>query len=384
MSQATLTDSQVEVLSTAGNESTTSVQQLTLTFTGSGREYFRIWIVNLCLTLVTFGIYSAWAKVRRLSYFDRNTQLEGSTFNFHGDPVVILRGRIVAALLLFAYHYLFGLSASFASVFTAFVFICGPWILRSAIRFRLRNTSYRGLRFNFNGSLAAAYANYLPVAIIFLTPALIAVLFRSYWITALSGLLYLLWPWLQARMKRYQHGNFSYGQKQSHSALDGFELIWPYLISAGAVLLISIFAGILLALSASGNPLRGSDNIFQLLIMLAVPILTGLIVYSLLGPFLQAKVWNETWSSTRLDNIQFVSQLPAWAYTKLQIVNTILTLLSLGLYRPFAVVRAYQFRLAHIHLQAIPEDLETNALQVNAEGAAGESAVEFIGFDLSW
>lgn len=384
MHQTTLADSQMELLSPADDENTTSIQELALTFSGSGREYFRIWIVNLCLTLVTFGIYSAWAKVRRLSYFDRNTHLAGSSFNFHGDPVVILRGRIVAALLLFAYHYLFGLSASFAIVFTAFVFICGPWILRSAIRFRLRNTSYRGLRFNFDGNLSGAYAVYLPVAIIFLTPALIAVIVNNDWVIISSSALYLLWPWLQARMKRYQHGNFSYGQKQSDSALDSFELIWPYLSSAGAVFLISVLAGILLASSTSGNTLTGSYNLFQLFILLGVPILTGLMVYSLLGPFLQAQVWNETWSSTRLDDIQFVSQLPTWAYTKLQIANTILTLLSLGLYRPFAVVRAYQFRLAHIHLQAMPEDLETNAQQVNAEGAAGEGAVEFVGFDLSW
>ena len=34
-------------------------------FTGSGSAYFRIWIVNLLLSLVTLGIYSAWAKVRK-------------------------------------------------------------------------------------------------------------------------------------------------------------------------------------------------------------------------------------------------------------------------------------------------------------------------------
>jgi hypothetical protein len=33
-------------------------------FTGSGGEYFRIWIVNLLLSIVTLGIYSAWATVR--------------------------------------------------------------------------------------------------------------------------------------------------------------------------------------------------------------------------------------------------------------------------------------------------------------------------------
>jgi len=35
-------------------------------FHGTGREYFKIWIVNLVLTIATLGIYAAWAKVRRV------------------------------------------------------------------------------------------------------------------------------------------------------------------------------------------------------------------------------------------------------------------------------------------------------------------------------
>ena len=41
-------------------------------FTGSGSEYFRIWIINLLLTLATAGLYLPWAKARRLRYFMGN------------------------------------------------------------------------------------------------------------------------------------------------------------------------------------------------------------------------------------------------------------------------------------------------------------------------
>ncbi len=34
-----------------------------LSFHGSAGEYFRIWIVNLCFSVITLGICSAWAKV---------------------------------------------------------------------------------------------------------------------------------------------------------------------------------------------------------------------------------------------------------------------------------------------------------------------------------
>ena len=54
---------------------------LRLEFRGSGREYFRIWIVNLLLSILTLGIYSAWAKVRKKKYFYRNTLLDDHNFD---------------------------------------------------------------------------------------------------------------------------------------------------------------------------------------------------------------------------------------------------------------------------------------------------------------
>ena len=63
-----------------------SVQQLPIRFVGSGSEYFRIWIVNLLLTIVTFGLYYPWAKVRKLRYFLGNTHVDGHAMDFHGQP----------------------------------------------------------------------------------------------------------------------------------------------------------------------------------------------------------------------------------------------------------------------------------------------------------
>jgi uncharacterized membrane protein YjgN (DUF898 family) len=37
-------------------------QETPVVFTGKAGEYFGIWIVNLLLSIVTLGIYSAWAK----------------------------------------------------------------------------------------------------------------------------------------------------------------------------------------------------------------------------------------------------------------------------------------------------------------------------------
>ena len=63
-----------------------ALHRLPIVFSGSGSEYFRIWIVNLLLMLVTLGIYYPWAKARRLRYFMGNTLIGGQPLGFHGDP----------------------------------------------------------------------------------------------------------------------------------------------------------------------------------------------------------------------------------------------------------------------------------------------------------
>src|SRR5271165_1003384 len=88
-------------------------------FSGRGAEYFGIWIVNLLLTIITLGIYSAWAKVRRLKYFYRHTELAGSSFDFHGSPTKILLGRVVAIAMLIAYQ----LSVRLHSVLTLVILV---------------------------------------------------------------------------------------------------------------------------------------------------------------------------------------------------------------------------------------------------------------------
>ena len=64
-------------------------------FNGSAFEYFKIWIVNIALSIVTLGIYSAWAKVRTKRYFYGNTTLDGSSFEYLANPISILKGRLI-------------------------------------------------------------------------------------------------------------------------------------------------------------------------------------------------------------------------------------------------------------------------------------------------
>src|SRR5450755_3998184 len=103
-------------------------------FSGSGAEYFGIWIVNLLLTIVTLGIYSAWAKVRRLQYFYRHTELAGSSFDFHGSPTRILIGRLIALMMFIAYNFSVRLQSRMTIVIVLGLAIIMPWLLRNSLR----------------------------------------------------------------------------------------------------------------------------------------------------------------------------------------------------------------------------------------------------------
>ncbi len=362
-------------------------------FLGSGSEYFRIWIVNLCLSIATLGIYSAWAKVRRLQYFERNTQLAGAVFNFHGNPKAILKGRVVALLLLVAYHYAFGFSKAIGVAVVFFLFISMPWFLRSALYFRARNTSYRGLRFDFNGSLSGAYSAYLPMMLVFLLPGTLLTLYPDRPIMFVSFASYLLWPLLHARIKRYQHQNIRYGSSAAEYSLPSSRFWRPYLMATlfGVLILIAVFGvSVLISLWASHSGLpsvsqSASSKTAASLSGLAIVMVTMYLLYLISGPYLQARVQNLVWSCTSFPQTTIQSTLNAGPYMRLQAANVLLTILSLGLYRPFALVKVHRYRLEHVSILA-PAGFE-NVLASGhrmAGGASGEGTADFMGMDISW
>ncbi len=130
-------------------------------FKGKASEYFGIWIVNLLLSLITLGIYSAWAKVRRKKYFYNNTLIDNVGLDYHAKPKAILKGRIIA----FAFFAAYGVSANIhpflPAVFLLILSIAVPWLVVRGSIFNARNTSHRGLRFDFVGTLREAIRVYI-------------------------------------------------------------------------------------------------------------------------------------------------------------------------------------------------------------------------------
>ncbi|MBV8210501.1 MAG: DUF898 domain-containing protein [Burkholderiaceae bacterium] len=361
-------------------------------FTGTGAEYFRIWIVNLLLTIVTLGIYSAWAKVRKLQYFYRNTRLDGAVFDYHGDPIAILKGRGLAVVLLAAYKYAPPLLGSFGLIVVLGVLAAAPWLVAQSYRFRLHNTSYRGLRFRFDGPVRQAYLIFGPPIALLLIPGALAALVPGsdpkhpdFRVAAGIGIAYLvlmlLWPYLHFCFKRWEHGHAWYGRAHGRFEARPWHFYRTYLAAAGIVLLCLIPAVLLVrwnvaTFKAGGRPGAAFSLLFAF----------GFVFYAALiaaGIFARAKLQNLVWSHTRLGEIGLASDVRPGRLIGITFGNLLMVAFSLGLLIPHALTRVMKYRIESIQvldaaaLGKVAADAGTGPV-----GATGEGAVDLMDLDI--
>lgn len=336
-------------------------------FTGNGREYFGIWIVNLLLTILTLGIYSAWAKVRRMHYFYRNTRLAGASFDYHGNPVAILKGRLIAVAMLAAYNVA-GATNPFLGLAVGAVFVCIlPRLLLRSLQFRLHNSSYRGLRFRFNGTLKESYKVFLllPLASLFT--------------------LYLLAPFCHQRIKRFQHNNSAFGQTSFSFNAPVGAFYSLYLKALGIIVIGAIVLGAVVA-AVIGNPFTSANAKSHPELFVMIPLLFAFGFFVLLffiRPFLEARLQNLIWNHTRLGPHRFVSKVSARKLFGIMLTNLIGVVLTLGLYRPFAVTRLLKYRLETVSLAAA-SDLDRFLSDHNQSvGAVGEETADIFDIDIA-
>ncbi|HEX4597371.1 MAG TPA: YjgN family protein [Burkholderiaceae bacterium] len=363
-----------------------------LRFTGTGEEYFGIWIVNLLLTIVTLGIYSAWAKVRKMQYFYRNTQLDRSGFEYHGNPVAILKGRLLAAGLLIAYNVALKTLGAVALIVVLAVIAAVPWLLTQSYRFRLRNSSYRGLRFRFEGPVSEAYLFIgLPMILMLAPSALIQSgvagdpqhsdpMFGIF-IGGLYLMLAVLWPYLHFSFKRWQHGNAFYGTARGRFAARPGEFYRAYGAAWGIALFCGILAGIVAPriFGVAGSSTGGSFARGFGFVLVAIPFY---LVAIWVGSIVTARIQNAAWSGTRIEGVAFAGDMRAGRLMGITLGNVVMIVLSLGLLIPFAVMRSMKYKIESI------EVLDADALAQfvgddagSSVGALGEGAVDVMDFD---
>ena len=312
-------------------------------FAGSGSEYFGIWIVNVLLSVVTVGVWTAWAKVRRLRYFNGRTIVLGDPLEYHATGWMIFKGRFLVFLALVASSVL---SEALTAVHVAAsaapglaLFALYPWAINRSLRFSARMTSWRNVRFDWRG---------------------------TYWRTAV---IYFLWPLLgiltlgaciplAARaLRHYMANNHLFGTTRfsartpikPYYAAFGWSLLFFLSVAAGA-------AGLLwLSWAAGGAPSAAGETRPAAWISIGTigtGLLAGLLSGILLlfsGLIFTAMTRNVIVNALALgDAATFESDLEPLRLVWIAFSNLVVSVATLFLLLPWAQVRAFRYQAERV------------------------------------
>ncbi len=349
---------------------------LRFSFTGSAREYFGIWIVNTLLKIVTLGIYSAWAKVRKRRYFYGCTLLGGSTFDYLADPMTLFRGWLIGAAFFILYTIGTQVSPFLASTLGMVFFAAMPGLIVRSKMFNQRNSAHRNIRFNFVPKYDEGYLVFAGLPML------------------LPFTLGLLFPYIVYRQKRFLVENSEYGQSGFAFDATAKEYYLVFLKAVGWFLLLLIFFAIsayfLSATLREFSPLlfdnakAGNEALKQGVGVLVTAVFVAIVLtYLYFAIYVRTELANLTWSSTRIRDHRFISSLRVRDMAWLYLSSAVAIFLSLGLLIPWASVRLTRYRVENLSLLVIG-DLETFVAVTPGEiGPAGEEIGDIFGVDVA-
>lgn len=325
-------------------------------FTGKVGEYFNIWIVNLSLTMITLGIYSAWAKVRRKRYFYGNTLLDNTPFEYLAEPIAILKGRFIAFGVFLIYSVITRLYPQTDLLFGLAFLIVLPWVVIQSLRFNARNSSYRNIRFNFR-------ANYKETILLVL------------------GLTY---PW----KKKFVIGHSTYGTKTFACEAKASAFYFIYLKVFGLIILLLVVGAVvsgfaLGSLSFASLLVSFFGNVLFFAMGIAAGAFVTLMIYISFAAYLNTAATNLALNNTVIAGNRFQSRLRTPQMAWLYFSNALAIIFSVGLLIPWASIRTAHYQLGHLSMLA-QEDLDGFIAQIDQEksGAAGAEIGDMLGFDI--
>ncbi len=302
---------------------------LDFAFTGSTKEYFGIWIINLLLTLVTLGVWSAWAKVRRIRYFYGTTSLAGDHFDYLATGWMLLKGRLIVFAVLAIYSGLQFVETNLQIAVAIGLVPLYPWVINQSLRFRAHMTVWRNVRFAWTGT-------YLQSVKAFLIWPLVGVVSFG-----------LLMPAASAAARLYIARHYRFGTAQfSAQALVGAFYV-AVLKSIGVFALIGLVLGGLIYTVFSQFEIDDLD---------AADTFEAVVSSSAVGGFLVAAILARGFYAALARNIivngltltgghRFQSTLSGTRYAWIVLTNLVAIVVSLGLLAPWAAVRLWRYQV---------------------------------------
>jgi uncharacterized membrane protein YjgN (DUF898 family) len=302
-------------------------QGLRIHFSGSASDFFSIWIVNTFLSVVTLGIYSAWAKVRTNRYFYGNTSLEGYTFEYTAEPLSLLKGRLLIGAIGLLYLFI-GRIDPRLTIIPVVVFIAAfPWVYVQAHAFHKTHSVYRGVGFGFSKNFTGSYKMWFKYGLLILVT------------------LGLAFPFLIYKKMSFEMNHSRFGQSKFRFNGDEGEFFRIYLKTLWALIPIALTA-LFYAIE-----LKGLAVLLAALSLLLIP----LYLHSLIT----AELFNFLWNRSSIDGFKFRANMLPMDLLFLKLVNTIALAISFGFLRPWTMIRVAQFKISCLRLVGSKEGLES-------------------------
>ena len=325
-------------------------------FTGDATEYFKIWIVNIFLTIITLGIYSAWATVRTNRYFYGHTSVASTAFEYLATPMAILKGRIISVIIFGIYFVMAEVlgNAIFIGIFWLLFILALPWIIMRSLAFRARNTSWRHIRLHYKATYWHALIAFFlfPLGNIFVAA--------------------ILTPYVTRYQKQFIFNNLRFGKTAFHTDPDVGEMYKVF----GFMILISIglYIGVII-IAIPGFMIH--------------PLVAVVLIYLYLIPamafataFWKAQINNIIYTATSVGPHRFYSNMKVGELFKLYLTNTLGIIFSLGLLIPWAKVRLVRYWAEHFKLDAagsLDDFVSDTSTKV---GSAGQEVGEIFDVDI--
>jgi uncharacterized membrane protein YjgN (DUF898 family) len=306
-----------------------------LTFHGSGGTLFGIYVVNILLTIATFGLYRFWGRVKIRRFMLSQTGFEGDRFAYHGTGKELLAGFVKA--LLFVGMPITALSVAarlsgdktihiVTQVFTSLlIFVFIPIAMVGARRYRLSRTSWRGIRFSFRGPLWEFVRVFLLASIL----------------STLTLTLY--YPFFQTRQQAFMISNSYFGRRRFRFDGRGRDLFGAYVIA----------------------------------LLLLVPTF-GLYLF-----WFNAKKARYFWEHTYFETARFRSTMTGSRLMAQTLGNWTMLILTLGLAWPWVLVRRARFEFAYLTVEG-PLDLAGIVQEPQLATATGDALSSLLGADVGF
>jgi len=329
-------------------------------FTGSGIEYTKLWLTNFFLSIITLGIYSAWAKVRNNQYLYGHTNIDGDSFKYTAKPVQILIGRLIAVALFLIYSISSYINVAFGTIVFSLLILAMPWLMVLGLRFDLRNTTFRNVRFHFHGNIGRAYLLALIAPFIYI------------FTFGLGG------PWVHSMFSKYLYNNIGYGKREFSMEPQVGEFYIAMLVGMG----IGIGAIVLAVIIAFATSFSLPKEWAQLVVLPVT--LIYIIGIVMANAAYRVLIRNHVFSQMGIDNVvQLKSNVSFLRVALVELSNIFILIFTLGLGYGYTVVRRLKVYAEGTQVEPLEQYESVLDEEQREASAVGEETAEVFDVGIS-